>query len=448
MSLHYDSNRKRGEQMRPLLSICVPTFNRAEISYKTVQEHLSIASNRIEVIVCDNHSPDHTQKLLSAINDKRFKLFENDKNMGFSYNLMRVVKEASGHFVCIMSDEDTLNKDAIKQVLGWIEDFIENDMNIAAVVSNFHGNASIITKQDELMNVLYGRVSYISGLIINRDKLEDNDFIVTNNMYYPHIQLILKAGTRGRIIYSPLYLYKKTYEEHTTYVGDVENQKKDKKGYKETYVEPNSRLKQFEVESKMILELDINNNIKWMLLKKQYENKYIQGTIIYELIIRNESLLKNAAKGHIVSTEGMEEKFNKVYIDRVAEYMEEEYLQPTILEVNGITNYIQTVRQIRSDFDVLVNEKGYLGILVGSISFIQEKVNLLLDYSFNISYVCTEDLIEEEVGDRWLSIRDLEKFTKVVLVVDEEDSYYMEVLNNINVAEIHLFNMNDFKIHL
>jgi len=434
--------------MRPLLSICVPTFRRAEIIYKTVQDHLSIENDNIEVVVCDNHSPDQTLDLLSTINDSRFKLYTNDKNMGFTYNLSRVLKEATGHFVCMMSDEDTLNKDTVQQVLVWIEDFIENNMDISVVIPNFHSNLYTITKEDELINALYGRVSYMSGLIINRDKLEDSDFMISSDHYYPHIQLILKAGVRGRIIYSALTLFEQTYEDDISFSESVKIQEDDEEAYKETYVEPNSRFKQFEIESNMILELDINKKTKWKLFTRQYHSKYVQGTIIYELVTRNEKLFKSVANGHKVGTVGMDEKFNKAYIDRVIKYIGEEYLQDAIAEADVVTNYIYKVQCIRNDFDILINEKGYPAVLVGNIPFIEKHTNLLLDYGFNITYVCTDDVPEAELGNRWLHIEDLEKFDKIVLIVDENDTAYIEAVNNIEIEEAHLFHINDFRISL
>jgi len=434
--------------MRPLLSICVPTFRRAEIVYKTVQNHLSITSEKIEVVVCDNHSPDHTLALLTTINDSRFKLYTNDKNEGFPYNISRVLKEATGHFVCMMSDEDILNKDAVKQVLNWIKDFMENGMDVAVVIANFHSNMHTITKEDELINALYGRVSYMSGLIINRDKLEDSDFIISSDNYYPHVQLILKAGIKGRIIYSNLRLYEQMCHDDTTIVEFIETQKDDEAVYKEAYVEPNSRLNQFKTESNMIFELGINKKIKWSLFTRQYQTKCLQGTIIYELVTRNEKLFKSVASGHKVSTLGIDEKFNEVYIDGVRKCIGEEYLQASIVETNVMAKHIRKVQCTRSNFDILTNEKGYPGILAGSIPFIEKHVKLLLEYGFKISYFCTNDSPDEEPGENGLCIEDLKRFSKVVLIVDENNAIYMEALNNIEIEEAHLFYINDFRISL
>ena len=63
--------------MEIFLSICIPTFNRAEIVYRTVKKCLEYNSDKIEVVVSDNCSDDNTEELLMKIDDKRFKYFKN-----------------------------------------------------------------------------------------------------------------------------------------------------------------------------------------------------------------------------------------------------------------------------------------------------------------------------------------------------------------------------------
>lgn len=54
------------ENKRPLLSICIPTYNRAEILDKTLFLLFSNPDfnvDEIEVVVSDNCSTDHTKQL-------------------------------------------------------------------------------------------------------------------------------------------------------------------------------------------------------------------------------------------------------------------------------------------------------------------------------------------------------------------------------------------------
>ena len=64
---------------KPILSICIPTYNRAQFAYAAAKNILDgWAGDEIEVVVSDNHSIDNTQELLRGIDDSRLKYFRNE----------------------------------------------------------------------------------------------------------------------------------------------------------------------------------------------------------------------------------------------------------------------------------------------------------------------------------------------------------------------------------
>ena len=56
-----------------LISIIIPTRDRADYLKYSVQTALKIDDIEIEVIVSDNASIDHTEKIISSIKDNRLK---------------------------------------------------------------------------------------------------------------------------------------------------------------------------------------------------------------------------------------------------------------------------------------------------------------------------------------------------------------------------------------
>ena len=90
---------------KPLLSICIPTYNRADIVYECVQDCLKIPHDWIEVVVTDNCSTDDTGERLSRIKDSRLKYFRNEKNIGY-VNLSKCMTNGSGEYSLLLCDED------------------------------------------------------------------------------------------------------------------------------------------------------------------------------------------------------------------------------------------------------------------------------------------------------------------------------------------------------
>lgn len=90
---------------RRLLSICIPTYNRAEIVYECVKACLEIESDEVEVIVNDNCSTDNTRELLATIKDERFFYYRNDENIGYR-NFTVAMSKGNAKYALLLSDED------------------------------------------------------------------------------------------------------------------------------------------------------------------------------------------------------------------------------------------------------------------------------------------------------------------------------------------------------
>lgn len=94
---------------KPLISFCIPTYNRARKVYKLVNDILKFIGDDIEVIVLDNFSTDNTNLLLNQINDVRFSYIKNDKNIGGIKNGFKSLMIANGEYCFVCLDKDSIN---------------------------------------------------------------------------------------------------------------------------------------------------------------------------------------------------------------------------------------------------------------------------------------------------------------------------------------------------
>lgn len=433
--------------MRPLLSICVPTFQRAEIVYNTVINHLKFEGKEIEVVVSDNGSLDHTVELLNNIRDRRLKIYTNEVNRGFQYNLFNVVKKASGHFVCTMSDQDILDHSELRQVLCWIKEFVEDNYEVGVIISGQSSN--IITKKQELMNILYGRASYMSGIILNKDLLDEESFSIKEENYYPHIKLALQCGQKARVVFSPYSLYRQWYQEDEQFVKRMELERKTNKGdCKLSPYIPQSREKQLVVEKNMILELDVSDYTKFCLLTRQYQVKLLQATSIFELLSRSLKALNNLGIAEVPQNipNNIEYSMSEEYYNTVKEYLNPIHIEQAKIEMERQISSVQCTRINREEYDLLTKINGYKAIMIGKDSYIETYIDNLMEYNFNIDYLCITNMSKK--GDCILDINELDKMNKVVLLVDSTDRACIEQLENMNLQEVHLFYVQDLNVML
>jgi len=100
---------------KPLLSFCIPSYNRLVRVRELVLSLLSRPDPDIEVIVLDNGSTDGTFDALNQITDPRFRLAANPVNKGALFNMVNVFSYASGEYVVYSTDQDCTHIDRLDE---------------------------------------------------------------------------------------------------------------------------------------------------------------------------------------------------------------------------------------------------------------------------------------------------------------------------------------------
>ena len=121
---------------KPLVSICVPTFNRGSILIeRAVKSALSQSYKNIELIVVGDCCTDDTEELLSRIKDPRLKFYnmkkrerrypqniENHWFVGGAAPANKAMDLATGSWITRLDDDDTWTKDHIEKLLTFAMD--------------------------------------------------------------------------------------------------------------------------------------------------------------------------------------------------------------------------------------------------------------------------------------------------------------------------------------
>ena len=94
---------------KPLVSICIPTYNRAGMIGKAIESALGQTYRNIEVIVVDNASTDNTGVVVAGYSDQRFRYVKNDRNLGLFGNFNRCIELAKGKYLHILHSDDYID---------------------------------------------------------------------------------------------------------------------------------------------------------------------------------------------------------------------------------------------------------------------------------------------------------------------------------------------------
>lgn len=94
-----------------LVSVIIPTYNRAEFLREAITSVLAQTYTNFELLILDNCSPDHTPDVAASFDDSRIKYLRHQCNIGSMANWTYGVYWAQGEFLSFLGDDDYYKPD-------------------------------------------------------------------------------------------------------------------------------------------------------------------------------------------------------------------------------------------------------------------------------------------------------------------------------------------------
>ena len=102
---------------KPLVSVILPTFNRAKLLSRAINSVLKQSYYNLECIVVDDGSIDNTEKVVKSINDNRIVYLKHNYNKHASAARNTGIAKSKGKFIAFLDDDDQwLPKKLEKQI--------------------------------------------------------------------------------------------------------------------------------------------------------------------------------------------------------------------------------------------------------------------------------------------------------------------------------------------
>lgn len=137
------------DDKQPLLSICIPTYNRQEQIQKQVRLLLPQLNELVELTVYDNFSDTPVEQLFTADELSKFTLIRNSTNVGGDANIARCFENCSRKWLWTLSDDDFVKCDAVSLILKEIENHAD------AIFLNFRSEKNVETSNFQDVKELF-----------------------------------------------------------------------------------------------------------------------------------------------------------------------------------------------------------------------------------------------------------------------------------------------------
>ena len=109
--------KRRMMDTPPLITILIPTYNRAHYLRQAIQSALAQTYAPLEILVLDNASTDDTPSIAAEFTQEpRVRYLRSEVNGGITGNWRRGIEATRGEFFCLLHDDDTLEPEFIARL--------------------------------------------------------------------------------------------------------------------------------------------------------------------------------------------------------------------------------------------------------------------------------------------------------------------------------------------
>ncbi len=172
----------------PLLSICIPTYNRAEILDRTLasitSEDIFQNTSKIEVVISDNCSEDNTSIICNkytALFPDKIRYIKTECNIGADANFIKVLEEGRGALLKLCNDSCIFIPGALGKMLSFVEKNINEKpvLFFTNTINKKYINSDICTIDsfNQFVEKIGHRMTWIGSYSIWKEDFESFDNI-------------------------------------------------------------------------------------------------------------------------------------------------------------------------------------------------------------------------------------------------------------------------------
>jgi glycosyltransferase involved in cell wall biosynthesis len=266
------------KQKQPLLSICIPTWNRVQYLQQSLElfkkQLQDIEDGDVELFVSDNCSLDNTKEVVYQFIEQGVPINynRNEENIGAARNFIKCIQWAKGQYIWLLGDDDFLLEGSLQLIVNVLKN---GDYGLVHLKQQNKDSGYRIIDAKELF---FKEVSYWSTFMSANIFTRDFVFNIDNvEQYIP-----------THLLQVPFYLYSAVHKEKNVIVYqsilDTAKNSSDNGGYNFFDVFVNSYL---DIWEKFV---DVDSRRK-RICRREKKQIYIHFILYYtyKLLIKKEN---------------------------------------------------------------------------------------------------------------------------------------------------------------
>ena len=195
-----ESNKiKRMEQK--LLSICFPTYNRAECIGEQLKRLYCVDKSvlkDVEIIVSDNCSTDKTKDVILSYKDKlEFQYNRNERNLGPDENYLYCFSHATGKYIWLVGDDDYLIPYNLHVVIDTLKDKDLGFLYIKPRANSEKPAYKAYNSKELFFDEIGIHITFLTSSVIRSDYVKDVDVTPYKGTWQEYVPFFFTSIVRG-----------------------------------------------------------------------------------------------------------------------------------------------------------------------------------------------------------------------------------------------------------
>lgn len=196
--------------MAYILTLAIPTYNRADVLDKTLERIVSdpACDERVEIIVSDNCSQDSTRDVVAKY--PCVKYFCNTENI-IDANFTKILENSTGHYLKLVNDTVRFNPGKIEEMIDIISATNSMEYNLLFYQNCFVNTDKIVmvNNKEELLKSVSFYTTWSANFGIWKkdfDAFEDkNRYVETRFLQLDWTYRLVSNGKRSKIVFDDFF---------------------------------------------------------------------------------------------------------------------------------------------------------------------------------------------------------------------------------------------------
>jgi glycosyltransferase involved in cell wall biosynthesis len=198
---------------QPLVTICIPTYNRPEMLRHSLRSVLQQSYRHLEVIVSDNASDTDTAAVVDSFGDDRVRVDRLLENIGLHGNLSRCLHLGTGKYRVMLPDDDSMLPGNVESKVAFFKTYpsvglvhstfrnINSDsLPYGPVINWSSAEKDTVQSGSEYIreSIVKGGITWISSVMLRSDLVVDESFVADDGPYCD-LSLWLRVAQRADV---------------------------------------------------------------------------------------------------------------------------------------------------------------------------------------------------------------------------------------------------------